>query len=124
MILALFGRIQECAHEKIAPSMDFGYCPDCGEYVENHWFITRCACCGIKQKTKIVKDKVSADVKYCRNCGNNSFVAEKLTKINFVDIQYAALIKQVIKNKRQDFIQSWVDPVDPNPKLLPLFKKL
>ena len=114
----MFGNYNECLHENITPDMDCGYCPDCGKYVENQWFITRCSCCGIKQKAIVLKGKVSAGVKFCKNCGNSSFVVEKLSKINFVDIHYAALIKQIIKNKRPNFIQSWVEPEAAPPKLL------
>lgn len=109
MLIELFKIKQECPHDKITPEMDSGYCPDCGEYIENQWYITRCACCGVKQKTIVLKDQVSADMKFCRNCGNNSFVIEKLGKINFVDVHYAALIKRIVKNIKINIIQTWVD---------------
>ena len=32
------------------------------------------------------------------------------------------IIKEIIKNKRPNFIQSWIDPVDSSPKLLPYYK--
>lgn len=100
----------KCAHEQITPDMDAGYCPDCGEYIENEWFITRCDCCGLKQKTFIKRGKVVPSTKFCKNCGNNSFFVEKLHKINLVDVNYAVLLKQVMKNKTTFFTQCWVEP--------------
>ena len=90
--------------------MESGYCPDCGEYIQNHWFLTRCSCCGVKQKTIIVKGKISADAKYCKNCGSHTFVAEQLKKINLVDINYAIVIKRIIKGKKPTWTQTWVEP--------------
>jgi len=101
---------EECSHEKITPDVESGYCPDCGEYVENQWFLSRCACCGIKQKTIIIKNKISTSTKFCRNCGNNSFIVEKINKINFIDINYAVVIKNIFSNKKTSFTQSWAEP--------------
>ena len=100
---------EECYHEKITPDVDSAYCPDCGEYVQNRWFLSRCACCGIKQKTIILKGKISTSTNFCRNCGSNSFIIEKINKINFIDINYAVVIKSVFNNKKISFTQSWVD---------------
>ena len=111
MLLNFFNKNQ-CLHKHIKPELDSGYCPDCGEYIQNHWFITRCSCCGVKQKTIIVKGKIVADVKYCKNCGSNSFVAEQLNKINLVDINYAVVIKQIIKDRKSTWTQTWVEQRD------------
>ncbi|MFA7659451.1 MAG: hypothetical protein WCY19_08460 [Candidatus Gastranaerophilaceae bacterium] len=102
-------RKTSCNHEKIIPNMVSGYCPDCGEYVENHWYITRCACCGVKQKATFRNGKISADTKFCRNCGGSSFAVEELDRIDIVNINYAVILKQVIQNKRQSFIQTWIE---------------
>lgn len=111
-----------CKHEQISPNILAGYCPDCGEYVENHWYITRCSCCGIKQISIVKKGKVSTVAKYCRNCGSNSFVVEELENISVVNINYAVLLKQVAANKRQSFIQTWVERNNYGQmKLLPTF---
>lgn len=112
MFFNLFKIQSECIHEKISPDMEAGYCPDCGEYVENHWFITRCTCCGVKQKTIVLKDEISAATKFCKNCGNSSFIVQQVKKINFIDINYAILLKNVVKNKIPYFVQSWVEPHD------------
>lgn len=112
---------KSCAHEKITPNMISGYCPDCGEYIKNQWYITRCACCGIKQKTIVIKGKILADIKFCKNCGNNTFTAIELNGINIVDIHYAVLQKQTVVNKKQNFIQTWIDQNTYSPKLLPSY---
>jgi len=105
----LFKR-NECPHDEITPEMKEGYCPDCGEYIQNHWFISRCSCCGLKQRTTIIKGKISSQNKFCRNCGSNSFYVEKLDKINVIDVNYAAVIKQAVRTDRKSFIQCWVEP--------------
>jgi len=107
-----------CTHEKITPDMLAGYCPDCGEYVENQWFLTRCTCCGIKQKTIFLRGKISSENKFCKNCGSNYFGIEKLNKITFIDIHYAAILKQVIDNRKKSVIQTWVENEPFAPKLL------
>lgn len=98
-----------CHHDKILPNMEAGYCPDCGEYVKNEWVVTRCACCGTKQKTLLMRGKVTADVKFCRNCGCDSFVEQKLDEIDIVNINYAVVVKKTLKPKRKSFVQTWVE---------------
>ena len=41
----------KCKHEHVTPDRDCAYCPDCGKLIKNEWYITRCACCGVKLKT-------------------------------------------------------------------------
>jgi len=98
-----------CSHEKISPNMKAGYCPDCGEYVENHWYISRCECCGIKQKTSVKNKKIFTDAKFCKNCGSNSFIVETLDCIDIVNINYAVVQKHVRETKKQNIIQAWID---------------
>ena len=119
MLRYLFKKNQDCFHLKITPDVFAGYCPDCGQYIENHWFITRCGCCGIKQRTKIANGEITAETNFCKNCGNNSFVVEKLSKINFIDINYAIVIKHIVKNVKQSFVQTWVDREIVPIKLIP-----
>ena len=120
--MSIFFRKTSCNHEQINPNMIAGYCPDCGEYVKNQWYITRCECCGIKQKTSVMRGKISADTKFCRNCGSSSFIVEELNEINIVDINYAIVLKQVVQNKKQTFIQTWIEQNSYSPiKLLPSY---
>ena len=32
---------KECTHDKISPDKSGQYCPDCGKYVENKWFLVK-----------------------------------------------------------------------------------
>ncbi len=123
MILELFRKNKTCKHDKVRPDADFSYCPDCGEMIENQWFITRCACCGIKLKATIKNGEILPDKHFCHNCGANAFIVEKLEKINFIDIGYAVLVKSVVKQPAQDITQSWVDSktYSYTPGLLPQF---
>ena len=98
-----------CVHDKFSPYNDIGYCPECGELIENQWFIVRCACCGIKHKAIIKNGQIVPVEKFCHNCGGRDFVAERVNKINFIDINYAVLVKKVITNEPFEFTQSWVD---------------
>lgn len=111
-----------CRHERITLDKKAGYCPDCGQYIENKWYITRCACCGVKQKTTVMRGKVSADTKFCRNCGCSSFKIEELEGIDIVNIHYAIVLKQIFETKRQNRFQAWVEenPFTPM-KLLPSY---
>lgn len=111
-----------CPHEKITPNMGAGYCPDCGEYVENHWYMTRCSCCGVKQKTVVKNGKIVAIVKYCKNCGSSSFAVEELNGIDIVNINYATVLKQTIKTRKENFIQTWVENNYSPMKLLPSYQ--
>ena len=39
-LLELFKKNKECKHAKVTPDKDICYCPDCGELIENQWYIT------------------------------------------------------------------------------------
>ncbi len=93
----LFNLKKVCSHDKITPDMESGYCPDCGKYIQNEWYITRCACCGVKLKTISVKGEIKPQYHYCSNCGGEDFTIEKLSKINFIDINYAVLVKREVE---------------------------
>lgn len=111
-----------CKHEKISPHNVGGYCPDCGEYVENQWFITRCSCCGVKQKSIVKNGRVVGVTKFCTNCGSDSFRVEKLEAIDIVNINYAVVIKKVIEYRKRSFIQTWMENSAYTPvKLLPSY---
>lgn len=104
----LFGK-KECSHSKIPLEVECAYCPDCGELVENQWFILRCACCGVKIKAVLKNGKIVPLEKHCTNCGMANFNVEKVEKVNFINVDYAVLIKTAVKSENVDFTQSWVD---------------
>ena len=98
-----------CEHSNIQPDVDYSYCPDCGELIENQWFLVRCVCCGVKLKGIIKNGKIRPEKYFCHNCGSHDYVIERISKINFIDISYAVLLKAIIKNKSESYTQSWVE---------------
>ena len=109
IIMEFFNKKNKCKHDKFSPDKDIGYCPDCGELIENQWFIVRCGCCGVKHKAIIRNGQIVPEEKFCHNCGNKTFVVERVNKINFIDINYAVLVKTIIPNEHFEFTQSWAD---------------
>ncbi len=108
--MELLKRNRVCQHDKVTPEVDFAYCPDCGELIENQWFIMRCACCGVKVRAMIKNGEIVAEEKFCHNCGSSIYTVDKIDKINFIDVNYAVLVKKVVTHERPDITQSWVDP--------------
>lgn len=118
-ILDFFKNKKKCHHEKVTASKDICYCPDCGELIENRWYITRCCCCGIKLKAIVKNGTVIPEEKYCHNCGDTKFKVELVPKINFIDINYAVLVKTIIEPQVDELTQSWLDRAEyHNQKLL------
>ena len=109
MIMEYLKRNRVCHHDKVTPEVDFAYCPDCGELIENQWFIMRCACCGVKVKAMIKNGEIVAEEKFCHNCGSSIYTIDKIDNINFIDVNYAVLVKKVVTHERPDITQSWVD---------------
>lgn len=109
ILLEFFIKNKECKHAKVPPEKDITYCPDCGELIENRWFITRCGCCGVKLKSIIKNGEVVPEEHYCHNCGAKEYIVERVNKINFIDINYAVLVKTIIKPTVEDLTQSWID---------------
>ena len=115
----LFKFNNKCQHDKVLPDIEQGYCPDCGKLIKNEWYITRCACCGVKLKTVQRGDRIEPYNRYCTNCGSDEFKLEKLSKINFIDINFAVLHKCVAENSNSNFAtQCWQEKTDVQPKLL------
>ena len=109
IIMEFFNKKNKCKHDKFSPDKDIGYCPDCGELIENQWFILRCACCGVKVKAMIRNGTIVPVEKHCTNCGMAEFNVEKLEKVNFINVNYAVLMKKTVKSENFSFTQSWVD---------------
>lgn len=110
MITEFFKFNKTCKHEPVKPDADFSYCPDCGELIENQWYIARCACCGVKLKANVDKNgEIISQENFCHNCGSKSYVIQRLKNLNFIDIRYAVLVKTVITKEMMDFTQSWAD---------------
>ena len=89
---------KECTHDKISPTSDGEYCPDCGRYIINEWYVTRCKCCGVKLQTIKKGDNILPAENFCHNCGGSDYHIEKLSKIDFINIHYAVLIKRAMED--------------------------
>lgn len=120
LILEFLKKNKVCSHSKVRPDVDFAYCPDCGELIENQWYMIRCACCGIKLPAIIKNGEIVPEKHFCHNCGGREYTVERIDKINFIDISYAVLVKAVVENNNTNFTQSWVssETQDCRPKLL------
>ena len=115
----LFNLKKTCTHDKIHPNMECGYCPDCGKFIQNEWYITRCACCGVKLKTNIRNNDVFPQNHFCTNCGSSEYKVEKLSSINFIDINFAVLHKKVVEEEfKTSTTQCWQEKTCVQPKLL------
>lgn len=120
-----FRRKKKCTHSKVLPSQDSGYCPDCGKYVENKWYMTRCSCCNVKRKTIIKFDKITPETKFCPNCGSECFYIEEVKSINFIDINFAVLVKEINEKLSINRTQTWLERENTEPiKLLGLNLRL
>ncbi len=108
-ILEFLKKNKVCNHERVRPDVDFAYCPDCGELVENQWYIVRCSCCGVKLKALMKSGEIIPENRFCHNCGGREYIVERISKINFIDISYAVLIKAIVKNNLSKYTQSWVE---------------
>ena len=107
--MLFFKKKSECTHTRVSTEVDAGYCPDCGKYVENHWYLTRCACCNVKRKTIIKRGKILPHTKFCPNCGAPEYFVERVPSINFIDINFAVLKKEVNEAFTPSRSQIWVD---------------
>lgn len=113
---------KKCTHDKITLNSKAGYCPDCGEYIENHWYITRCNCCGVKHKSLVRNGKVTTQEKFCKNCGSNLYSIEELDSLDIVNINYAVVLKQTTSASKASIMQTWIDKNSYTPiKLLPSY---
>ncbi len=108
-LFEFFKNKKKCRHDKVSPQNDICYCQDCGELIENRWYIARCSCCGIKLKAIIKDGQVVPEAKFCHNCGSTQFEAELVSKINCIDINYAVLVKTIIEPNIEEITQSWLD---------------
>lgn len=113
----LFNFNKKCQHPNVDLSEEIAYCPDCGELIEVHWYMVRCATCGVKEKTAFINGEVIPNDNFCHNCGSRDFVVEKLNKIDCVNINYAIGVKEVFDNFAPEYCQSWVEKVS-SPKLI------
>lgn len=110
-----FRRKKECTHSKVSPDRDSMYCPDCGKYIENKWYLTRCDCCNVKRKTTIKFGQIMPETKFCPNCGGEHYHVEEVKIINFIDINFAVLVKEINEEKSLNRTQSWLEREEAQP---------
>ena len=111
---------KKCMHEHVSPDIETAYCPDCGKLIKNRWYITRCSCCGVKLRAMSKNGKIVPQSHYCTNCGGSEFKVEQLDKINFIDINFAVLVKQAVSEDTVCNVTTrlWEERTDAQPKLL------
>lgn len=105
----IFGLTKKCKHNNVPIDQDICYCPDCGELVENQWYLVRCACCGMKEVATVRNGEVVPLENFCHNCGCKGYVVERLEKLDCININYATLVREIVKNEINEYTQSWLD---------------
>lgn len=128
LLVDLFSSNQKCSHKHVSLNKNFAYCPDCGALIENQWYIVKCSCCGIKQKAVVKNGKVVPVGNFCHNCGSEEYIVEKLDTIDFINVNYAALLRKETKpadDTKRKITQCWVDATrksNEQPLLLPVYQ--
>ena len=118
-LFELFKFNKKCYHESVLPNLEMVYCPDCGKLIKNEWYIVRCACCGVKLVAKTQGDEVVPLNHFCANCGCEEYKIEKLDQINFINVNYAVLIKREVEMLSVNVTtQCWQEKISEQPKLL------
>ena len=77
--------------------------------VENQWYLVRCACCGMKEVATVRNGEVVPLENFCHNCGSKGYVVERLEKLDCININYATLVREIVKNEISEYTQSWLD---------------
>ncbi len=120
-MLNLMKMFNECKHDKVSYFVKASYCPDCGQYIENKFFIVRCACCNIKRLGVIRGDKIVPEYGFCHNCGSDKYYVEELSGPNYFDLDYLVIKKEaktITPYTRRSSTQVWVETPKQKPKLL------
>lgn len=126
-LLDSFILYNKCAHNKIYPTSQGDFCPDCGQEIKISWQILRCKCCSTKRKVHSFMKKIVPDEKFCKKCGCSEYYIEIKEKIEFFDYEYAVILKEEVpKLKIKKTLQIWIEEenireIFIKPKLLPVF---
>lgn len=117
----IFNFTKKCTHDKVPIEQDYYYCPDCGELIENQWYLVRCASCGLKEVATVINGEIVPVESFCHNCGSKGYTVERLEKIDCININYAVLKREIIRNDFNEYSQSWTETnqtLNEPPKLL------
>ena len=117
----ILGFNKKCSHSKVPIDQEYYYCPDCGELIENQWYLVRCASCGLKEIATVKNGEIVPVDNFCHNCGGKEYTVERIEKIDCININYAVLIKEIITPEIDEYTQSWSDTIQKTyelPKLL------
>lgn len=117
----IFNFTKKCTHDKVPIEQDYYYCPDCGELIENQWYLVRCASCGLKEVATVINGEIVPVESFCHNCGSKDYTVERLEKIDCININYAVLKREIIRNDFNEYSQSWTETnqtLNEQPKLL------
>ena len=81
------------------------------QYLKKYYYIIRCKHCDIKRKGEVLYQGIYPVDSFCENCGGDDFYVEKLEKINFFDIKYAIISKEVVEEEKpvQEVFQIWTE---------------
>lgn len=101
---------QKCRHPNVTTNHEISYCPDCGELIKINWYLIRCKRCNKKRMGVIKGGKIYPITKFCSNCGDSNYFIEKIKSINYFDISYAIVSKDIeeITQNHPD-MQIWID---------------
>ncbi|MBR1976898.1 hypothetical protein IKA15_01310 [bacterium] len=110
-LINLFSVKNKCSHKNALLNSEEGYCPDCGKYLKKYYYIIRCKHCDIKRRGEVLYQGIYPVDSFCENCGGDDFYVEKLEKINFFDIKYAIISKEVVEDEKQaqEVFQIWTE---------------
>ena len=77
----------------------------------------------MKIKATIKNGEVVPECHYCKNYDGKEYRVERIEKINFINVDYAVLINDIVKPTVSAKIQTWIDLKTSNytPELLTQF---
>ena len=120
ILLYFLGHKNSCKHKNALINSDFGYCPDCGQFLVKNYYLIRCSRCDIKREAKICWDEIVPKDKFCANCGSHEYYIEKIDNVNFVDANFAIYLKEIADefHALHPEMQIWVEKENKITKLL------
>ena len=70
-------------------------------------------------KAMVKNGEIVPQEHFCSNCGGEDFTVEKIEKINFIDINFAVLVKKEVEEEKFcNTVKCWQERTNEQPKLL------